>query len=80
MLLALLLAAGIADWVPARWNSAEPASIEIVRRSPVNCLLLERNNWSPALIEAATRADIATLGVIRPGADVKEIPQQAAAA
>jgi len=62
--LALALAA-IADWTPARWNSADPQSLELVRQSPVNCLLLEEANWSAAFNRAAAQAGIATLAIVR---------------
>ncbi|MBI4873935.1 MAG: hypothetical protein HY822_04800 [Acidobacteria bacterium] len=67
MLLAFLLLAGVADWVPARWHSADPKSLELVAQTPINCLLLERAAWKPEFLAAATSRSIVTLGVIRPG-------------
>ena len=29
------------DWVPARWPSGDPKSLELLRDTPVNCWLLE---------------------------------------
>jgi hypothetical protein len=66
MVLAFLLAAGVAGWVPARWHSAEPKSLELVAATPVNCLLLEREAWQPEFLAAAAARGIATLGVVRP--------------
>ncbi len=68
MLLALLALAAAADWVPARWPSAEPQSLELLSGTPVNCLLLEEKHWAPALADAAAKKQIATLGIIRPNA------------
>jgi hypothetical protein len=77
MLLALMLAVAAADWVPARWFSAEPQSLELLRETPVNCLLLEPDQWTPALTEAAARQGLVTLGVVRPGGDPVETARQA---
>src|SRR6185369_4689246 len=69
MLLALMLIASAADWVPMRWISPDPKSLELVKGTPVNCLLLERSQWSPQFVKAASEIGVATLGVIRPEAD-----------
>src|SRR3979409_2262926 len=69
MLLALLLIASAADWVPMRWISADPKSLELVKGTPINCLLLERAQWSPQFAKAASEMGGATLGVVRPEAD-----------
>jgi hypothetical protein len=66
MLLAFLLAAGLAAWVPARWHSSDPKSLDLVAATPVNCLLLEREAWKPEFLAAAAARGIATLGVVRP--------------
>lgn len=80
MLLALMLVATAPNWVPMRWNSADPKSLELLRGTPINCLLLERGNWSPALLNAASQAGLATVGVVRPGSDAVNNASQAAAA
>ncbi len=72
-MLALILAAA-ANWIPARWNSADPATLTVVRETPVNCLLVERGNWSAEFSAAAEKAGIVTLGVIRTQADRKDLP------
>ncbi len=56
----------INSWVPARWNSHDLKSLDLVQKTPVNCLLLEERDWDPAFIEEADRRGIATLGVIHP--------------
>src|SRR5579863_3913044 len=43
---AALLIAMYPDWVPARWPSADPKSLELLANTPVNCLWLERAQWS----------------------------------
>jgi hypothetical protein len=48
MLLALLLLASAPDWVPARWKSGDPKSLELIAQTPINCLLVERSNWAAA--------------------------------
>jgi hypothetical protein len=61
---AALLIALYPDWVPARWPSADPASLSLLANTPINCLWLERPQWSPAFAAEATKRGIATLGVI----------------
>jgi len=80
MLIALLILAAMAEWVPARWSSADPASLELVRGTPINCLLLERAHWSRNFNETAKEDGIATLGVIRRGEDAAGAPAEAQAA
>src|SRR5580698_2180361 len=65
------------DWVPARWPSGDPKSLELVRDTPVNCLLLESSNWSREFSEAAAKAGVATMGVIHPGPNVNSQTQKA---
>ena len=56
MFLALLFALAIpVDWVPARWASSDPATLELLRETPVNCLVVESANWSAAFAEKAAR-------------------------
>ena len=69
MLLALLMIAAAPDWVPARWQSSDPNSLELLAHTPINCLLLEQAYWSPAFAKAAAKRGIVTLGVIHPAAD-----------
>jgi hypothetical protein len=66
MTLALLFLAGLSALVPARWNSADPAALDVLRDGPVNCILVEARNWSPALVEGARKRRIAVLGVVHP--------------
>lgn len=69
MLVAFLLVAALGDWVPARWTSNDPKSLELVAETPVNCLLLEQTLWSQEFAQQAAKRGIATLGVIHPGGD-----------
>ena len=41
MLLALIVLAAMPDWVPARWHSTDPKSLELLSGTPINCLLLD---------------------------------------
>lgn len=79
MLVAFLLMAVAPDWVPARWYSSDPKSLELVAQTPINCLLLERANWAEPLTKAAADRGIAILGVVQPGPDAVEQARQAAA-
>src|SRR5579863_772863 len=82
MLFALLLAlAAPPDWVPARWNWTDPASLDLLDGTPVNCLLVE---WKPEQAEAistfarkAAGKQIATLAVVGPEGDFTGAARQA---
>ncbi len=65
--------AGPADWVPVRWPWLEVKTLDLLKDTPVNCLLVE---WKPSAsssirnftLEAKDRG-ILTLAVVRPGGD-----------
>ena len=80
VLLVCPLLAGPAGWIPARWSSNDPATLELVRGTPVNCLALERPLWSAAFSEKAAAQGVAVLGVVRPGDDTRELAAAAASA
>ncbi len=65
MLAAALVIALYPDWVPARWASDDPKSLDLLSNTPINCLWLERPQWSAAFAAEAAKRGIATLGVIR---------------
>jgi len=77
MLVAFLLLTAAPDLVPARWHSSDPKSLELVARTPVNCLLVEQRDWSAAFAKRAADRGIATLGVVRPAPDAVEQARQA---
>ncbi|MEZ5353006.1 MAG: hypothetical protein R2762_10255 [Bryobacteraceae bacterium] len=79
MLLLLALTIPAAGWIPARWHSSDPKSLELVQQTPINALLLEKQHWSPDFAKAAAARAILTLGVITP-ADAKVSPETIAAA
>ncbi len=70
MLFAMLALAGAASWVPMRWHSSAPQSLELLAGTPVNCILLESQDWKPAFIAAARKHNIALIGLARTAADV----------
>jgi hypothetical protein len=80
MLLALVMAASLTNCIPARWKSSDPASLDIVAETPVNCLLLDPARWSATFSEQASKKAITALGVIRPGTDPAEEARRALAA
>src|ERR1700730_7869874 len=69
MLVAFLLVAALGDWVPARWSSNDPKSLDLLAETPINCVLLERPLWSADFARQAAHRGVATLGVVRPGGD-----------
>jgi len=64
MLAAAIALAMYPDWVPVRWPSGDPKSLELLNGSAINCLWLERPEWSAQFAAAAAARGIATLGVI----------------
>jgi hypothetical protein len=72
MLFALLIVAAIGDWLPVRWTSADPASLDLLAKTPVNCILIEPPHWSAELLKTARERSIATTAVVQsPGGIVK---------
>ncbi len=72
---AALLIAMYPDWVPARWMSGDPKSLDLLANTPINCLWLERPQWSAAFAIEAAKRGIATLGVIHREGDPIETAQ-----
>lgn len=68
MLLALAAAVALPALVPARWASSDPATLDLVQMTPVNCVLVEQPQWSKAFNEEAGKRGIATFAVLHPGA------------
>ncbi len=77
MIFALLLIAAAPDWVPVRWPSSEPKSLELLAGTPVNCVLLEHDNWNPPLLQRAAKDKIATVAVLHPEATPIEYAREA---
>src|SRR2546428_4154422 len=82
MFFALLLAlASPPDWVPARWNWTDPATLDLLQGTPVNCLLLTWNSSLPkaagAFADKAAQRGVVTLAVIHPMDPVHDAARQA---
>jgi hypothetical protein len=77
LLLAAVALVAMPDWVPARWFSRDPASLKLVESTPVNCLLMEKADWSPEFTRAAAQLGIATLGVVTGNANAADIAAEA---
>src|SRR5580698_4078106 len=77
LLLAVVTMASMPDWVPARWFSKDPATLKLVESTPVNCLLIEKANWSAEFSKAAAERGIATLGVVTGNANAADIAAEA---
>ena len=67
-----------ADWVPMRWPWSDPASLELLSGTPINCLLLK--TVVPDFVQAAAARGVVTLAVIAPGGDVAGAVRRAMAA
>jgi hypothetical protein len=79
MVLVLLVIAAAPDWVPARWQSSDAKSLELVAKTPINCLLLEQPNWSADFAKAAASRGIVTLGIVHPAANAIDLARRPAA-
>lgn len=78
MPLALAVLALLPQWVPARWHSSDPNTLQLLAGTPVNCLLLNATEWNPAFIAAAHAHSIAVLGVIHAGEQAQRDAPRAA--
>jgi hypothetical protein len=67
-------------WVPARWAVSDPQSLDLLKDTPINCLLLEQPQWSSAFNKAAVARRITVLGVIHAegGGDLSQTVRTAA--
>ena len=77
MLFALFLLAALHDWAPARWNSGDPKSLELLAGTPINCVLLESATWNADFVKQAEGRGIATLAVLHPGEGLLEQARRA---
>jgi hypothetical protein len=59
-----------ADWVPARWPWSDAASLELLKGTPVNCLLLRE--YPAEFVAAANARGLVTLAVLKPGEDARK--------
>lgn len=75
MLLAFFLLAGAADLVPVRWTSTDPKSLDLLRDTPVNCVLLEPAYWDPAFVRQAAERHVTTLGIVHSPEDGRRAAQ-----
>ncbi|MBL8215166.1 MAG: hypothetical protein JNK87_30890 [Bryobacterales bacterium] len=72
MLAATAVAVTLAGCVPMRWISADPASLTLLKDSPVNCLLLEEPQW--ALAPAVRERGLLALAVVRSAEQARRVP------
>src|SRR5437899_1239736 len=82
MLFALILALAVSgDWVPARWNWIDPATLDLLQGTPVNCLLLKwragQAQEISAFADRAAERRIATLAILEPKGDAVDAARQA---
>jgi len=73
MIFALLFLSAAADWVPMRWPAPDPASLSLLKGTPVNCILLEHGSVSTRVVSAAAQLGVDSLLVIRPGATTEDV-------
>src|SRR5690348_5492337 len=78
MLIAFLMLAAMPHWVPARWGSGDPKSLDLLAGTPVNCILLESANWNAEVVKKAASRNIATLAVLHAGGNLAELVHRAA--
>lgn len=64
----LLLAAmgpQLGDCVSARWDTSNVASLRLIEKTPVSCLLLEPGEWDAGFLKAARALGLRVLAVVR---------------
>jgi hypothetical protein len=66
MILALLLLAGIPDWVPAHWRSNDPKSLDLLQGTGVNCVLALAGPLTQQFVQSARDREIVVIGVVHP--------------
>ena len=77
MILAFLLAASVADWVPVRWPSGDVKSLDLLKGTAVNCILIDPPAWSREFTSAASKQGVDVLGVVKPAKDALEQARRA---
>ncbi len=74
MILALMLLAGMPDWVPVHWGSSEPRSLDLLAGTVINCVLVDSGKLNPEFLKRAQEREIAVVAVLRSPA-IAAIPQ-----
>jgi hypothetical protein len=77
MVFAMFLLSAAASWLPMRWSTANPAALELLKGTPVNCLLLEKGGVNPAIVSKAAQVGIQTLVVIEAGGSIADVQKAA---
>ncbi len=65
MIFALMLLAGMPDWVPVHWGSSEPKSLDLLAGTVVNCVLVDSGKLNPEFLKRAKQREIAVVAVVR---------------
>ena len=75
---AVVAAPGPAGWVPVRWPWTDPASLELLAATPVNCLLVR--DLTAEFAAAAVSRGVSALALIPPSPDPVAATRKAVAA
>lgn len=75
----LVLFASLPNWLPMRWRSIQPQSLDLLAGTPVNCILLEESAWNPEFLREAAKRRVATLAVLHSDANLMRRTRRAAA-
>lgn len=62
-------------WVPARWNGADPKSLDLLSGTPINCVLA--SSFTPEFLARAAARGVAALAVLQPGGDPADAARKA---
>lgn len=62
-------------WVPARWNGANPKTLDLLAGTPINCLLL--NSYTPEFLSRAAARGLVGLAVVKPRGEPADAARQA---
>ncbi len=73
MIPAFFLLAAMADWVPARWASTDPQSLQLLAGTGVNCVLVDARQITGPFLQRARQDGVAAVAVIGPGPDAVKL-------
>lgn len=65
------------QWLPIRWPSNDPASLTLLKDTPLNCLLLEEKLFSADFTRQAKAANLIPLAILHPVPQLLPLAQRA---
>ncbi|HEY3835406.1 MAG TPA: hypothetical protein VGL72_02490, partial [Bryobacteraceae bacterium] len=72
----LAMAAGPESWIPIRWWDPAPKSIELLKGTPINCLLLATAVRNDALVREARRRGLTVLALASNAGEARQAARE----